>query len=265
MLPSRRRARSGRPRGNRMIGLYVACLLFGGILIGVSLALGGHGDGDGDHDHDHDHDADHDHDVAHDHDVDHDITHDHDVDHDLDHDHDHDHAPGTMEVDGQNAALQVQGAGPDVDLSAKRFFTLFLSMRFWTFATMAFGLTGVLLWLLGYSDVVSALVSAPNGALIGLAAALWFRRINKDTVTAEVGLAHLAGAEAQALLPIRPGDLGKIVVRTAAGRIELPARTRDDRAIDAGETVLVAAVADGVADVTRLPTGRRPGRQGVTS
>jgi hypothetical protein len=61
------------------------------------------------------------------------------------------------------------------------------------------------------------------------------------------------------ILPVRPGDVGKIAIHTMAGRFEMPATTRDGQAIEPGIAVLIANVADGVADVTSLSRKRKAG------
>jgi len=262
-----------------MLFLYLSSLAFGGVLIGVSLIMGG-GDKDFSHDADADFDADHDLDVDHDMDldvdhdldldvdhdldlnvdhdldldVDHDLDLDHDVDldveHDLDVDHDLDHAPGLdhdVQVDSDQGEANTGG-----DL-----WKTFLSTRFFTFGFFTFGLTGTLLTLLSVPVVVTAAFAAIVGGTLGFAVARVFRHLTRDTVTADVGLRRFVGTEARVLLPVRPGGVGKIVIETLAGRVELPARTRDRRAIAPGSTVLIAHVANGEADVTALPSLKR--------
>lgn len=211
-----------------MLGLYLAALLFGGILIGSSLLLGGHDGGDADHDHDHDHDV---------------GDHDHDVDHDVDADHDHE----------PNAVAEMLKADP-----GSKIWLPFLSMRFWTFFTAVLGATGVPLTLFGVSDLVTALVAFPFALLVGTIAAWFFLQIRSDRVTADTSLMRFVGQEARVVIPVRPGDVGKIAVQSMAGRVEMPAKSGDGKVLDAGTTVLVAHVQDGVADVTSLSLGRKP-------
>lgn len=200
-----------------MLGIYLAAALFGGIIIGVSFLVGGHdagGDG-GAPDHggpDHE---------------------------------------GVLESTGEGNDHPVAHdahAGADVQWM----WLPFLSVRFWTFFCASFGLTGVLLTLFGIGEPLSALVSAPFGALIGYGAAMVFQRLNTDQVSGDVGLERFIGTEAKVVLPIRPGDVGKITVQTMSGTFELPARTRDLVAIEPGRTVLIASIDGGTADVTHL-------------
>jgi hypothetical protein len=76
--------------------------------------------------------------------------------------------------------------------------------------------------------------------------------LKKDAVSAEVSLTRFAGEEARVLLSVRPGGVGKIVLRTATGRVELPATTQDSEALEIGAVVIIASVHDGVANVSDL-------------
>lgn len=216
-----------------MLPIYLGAMVFGGMLVAVSLIFGG------DDDLDVDADADVDLDLDADVDVDVDVDADADVDHDLVHG-----------LDGVQEAMWLP----------------FLSLRFWTFALASFGLTGTLLHLLVGLAAIVLPVALLTGLVVGTTSAWVFRRLKRDTVTAEVGLKQYIGAEARVLLPIRPGSLGKICIETLAGRVELLARTGDDRPIERGERVLVAHIDEGTADVTSLSGGRPTrSRQGVTS
>jgi len=242
-----------------MLSVYLATLGFGTVLIGISLMFGGADkdfdkdlDLDHDADHDFDHDADHDFDHDADHDFDHDADHDfdHDFDHDADHDFDHDHDVN-HEFDGEAEEMDVQGVAEG---GSEALWIPFLSMRFWSFGTATFGLTGTLLVLSSVPEAATAVMASVMGMGIGIGAARFFRALKKDTVTAETSLKSYAGEDARVLLPIRPGGTGKIVIESLAGRVEMPATSRDGKIIDRGATVIVASVRDGVADVSALPT-----------
>ena len=228
-----------------MLALYLASLAFGGVLLGVSMLLGGGADSDSDVDVDHDMhlDVDHGLDLDVDHDLDLDVDHDlgldvdHDVDLDVDHDADH-HAP--LDAASENV-------GGD-------FWKSFLSMRFFTFGSFAFGLAGTLLTIVGAPWLLVFGLSVALGGGLGLVAARLFRHLTRDTVTADVGLRQFVGQEARVLLPVRPDGIGKIVIDTMAGQLELPARTGDKVAIPRGSRVLIADIDDGTADVTSIPT-----------
>lgn len=193
-----------------MLGIYLATLGFGAILIGLSLVFGGG-------------------------DTDKDVV----IDKDLDLDKDVDLAKDLV-------------LDKDVSAAGDAVWAPLLSMRFWTFAALTFGLTGTLLTLLAVGQVLTAILSSLVGLTIGVGAAWMFRQLKTDEVSAQTSLHRLAGEDARVLLPIRPGQHGKIVVDALAGRIELPATSQDARTIEAGATVIVASVRHGVADVSAL-------------
>jgi hypothetical protein len=138
-----------------------------------------------------------------------------------------------------------------------------LSLRFWTFASTAFGLSGSLMLAFGVADLIAALIATPLGLMLGWLVSAAFRALRSDRVTSETGVAHLEGSEARVVLTVRPGGLGKITLHSQGARLELPARTSDGVELEPGATVIVAGVGpDGVADVT----GSAPGRaRGATS
>lgn len=223
-----------------LLALYVGCLALGGVLIAASL-VGGGGDGDADHG-----DVDHG-DVA-DGDLDHgDLDHG-DLDHgDVDHggaDH-HDLHPGDASATHGGAPH----AGLDHGVSAAVAATL-LSFRFWTFALAAFGLTGVLLTLLGAAPWLSVTVSVLNGVASGAIVSTMLRRISRDTVTSAIDTRTLSGADAVVILSVGPHKLGKVRLTHRGQILELPATTREGRLLDRGERVLVVSVLGGTADIT---------------
>ncbi len=211
-----------------MIGLYIGALAFGGILIGVSILLGG---GDGDFDKDFDMSADADFDV--------------DADIDVDVDVDADFGGGGFDKD-----FDLSGSS---DAATAAMWLPFLSMRFWTFGAAGFGLVGSVLhpfapWL------VTLAAACFTGSVAGLGAAWFFRQLKVNTVTASVGLKQFVGREARVLLPVAPGEIGKIVIDDPQGQLELTARTQDHAAIRRGARVLITDVTDGTANVTSMPT-----------
>lgn len=217
-----------------MLGLYLGSLAFGGILIGLSIFLGG-----GEHDFDKDLELGVDGDF--DADLDADLDADFDVDADVDMDAD---VGGQLDI-AKDFDLEMKGDAAAVWLP-------FLSMRFWTFGSAAFGFTGAVLhfmvpWTLALGFALAGLVGVGSGA------AYLFRYLKQDTISAETGLRRFVGREAEVVLSVRPGGVGKVVIRAAEGDIELVARTRDERPLERGSTVLIANVKDGTADVTSLP------------
>lgn len=231
-----------------MLSVYLGSLVFGGLFVVVSLVFGGD-----DHDVDMDADADVDLDFDADADVDLDLDADADVDFDVDADADID-----IDHDGSNLGELMHTAG---HATHDAMWLPFLSLRFWTFSLASFGLMGVILTLILGSMIAVLPISLATGMTIGTFAAWFFRRLKSETVSAEVGLKRFIGTEARVLLPIRPGGIGKIVIDSLAGQVELMATTGDNDVIERGETVLIAYIADGTADVTSMRGPDRPRRR----
>ena len=164
---------------------------------------------------------------------------------DAGHDHDHDHS---YAHDIGKALEDVKGASHDVQW----LWMPFLSLRFWTFFLATMGITGALLSLVGFSEPLVGLVSFPFGIALGLATTQIFRKIRTDQVSGTTNLSSYAGLEAKVLVPIRPGEIGKIVVQTMSGRFDLQAKSGDGKVIDEGSTVLITSVVEGLADVTHI-------------
>ena len=188
---------------------YLASLGFGAVLIGAAVFLG---------DHDHDSDVDHDHDFDKDFDFDADVDLDADVDHDHDHDHDHD-------IDVDHVASD---APHGVE---RRRYLPFLSMRFWTYALGTGGATGTVLTLLELPLVIHLPVALGSGLVLGWTAAWGFHTLKRATADSTIRPADLKGSEARVVLPIRPGERGKIRLHIQGQSIELLARSRETRII----------------------------------
>ncbi len=131
----------------------------------------------------------------------------------------------------------------------------FLSLRFWSFGSVTFGLAGLLLSLVPIPALVVFAVAALVGVIVGSTSALLFRRVRTDEVSGATTFARYIGEEARVVVAIREGASGRIAVETHGGRVEIPARSRD-RELVHGERVIIAAVAQGVADVSPIEPRR---------
>lgn len=165
-----------------------------------------------------------------------------------DKDADHGGDGGHEGADGAHHAKDVFNASPWLP---------FLSLRFWSFGSVTFGLTGLLLSVLPVHWLVVLAVATLVGLTVGSASALLFRRVRTDEVSGATTLTRYIGEEARVVVAIREGAAGRIAVETHAGRVEMPARSRD-REVGHGERVLVASVAGGVADVSPIEPQRPP-------
>ena len=201
-----------------LMTLYMVCVVAGGVLMGTSIFLGG----------DADHDADFDADV----DVDADFDLDADADADLDH--------------GGGADVAHAGGGFEWSVLP------FGSLRFWTFLVETFGLTGALLSVAGIPSAATLGLSLAMGTGMGWGAFVFFRWLAKEEVSGVIALSEFKESEARVLVRIPVGGRGKILLDSAAGRVELMATSMDSQEIGRNAQVLVIGITEGVAQVTAL-------------
>jgi len=215
-----------------MLSLYVITAVVGGTFVLLS-ALGGDSDSDADHDLDHDHDFDH------------------DVDHDFDHDFDHD-------VDHDTDLVHVGDAS--TDLGQAGIWLPFFSMRFWTYFTASFGVTGLALTgLAPIGAVLSAWVAGGTGLLTGTGMAYATRALKRAQVSSGVGVHHLVGSVGTVIVPIRAAETGKVRCVVRGTDVDLLARCDEDETMNRGAEVLVIGFDGHLAKVMCLEldlTGR---------
>ena len=130
----------------------------------------------------------------------------------------------------------------------------FLSLRFWAFASAFFGLSGVALTLVGGVGVLLAPVLA--GAM-GLGAGLVSARVLGNLGRQSLGLigeaqSHL-GREGRVLLPVGPGQRGKIRLSIGGVSTDLVAETDGPVRLEPGATALVVGLRETVALVELSP------------
>ena len=134
------------------------------------------------------------------------------------------------------------------------FWLLFLSMRFWVFFLTFFGLTGLLLELLGSGALTAALIAAPMGIAMGVGAAWVFRRLREQTVTSQLTPDQLVGIEAKVLLPVSAGTAGKVRLQLGGQILDRIALLEGSEELARGERALVIAVRGDKLLVARAPT-----------
>ncbi|MBN1335175.1 MAG: hypothetical protein JXB39_04385 [Deltaproteobacteria bacterium] len=229
-----------------LLGVYLGALALGGILIGASILFGGH---DGDHDagpeaaHDLDHDLDHD--------VDHDLEASADAHVDAEH--------GEAGADASPFALTHASHGMlDKGLDhhpATSAWLPFLSLRFWTFGLVAFGLTGAVLFGLWSATPLTLVFAVPMGLGVGTGASALFRWLQRSATGGPVPAEELRGLEGILLLSAGPGHMGKVRLSVEGQYVDLPATTRDAELLPLKTRVIVVDLKDGVADVTAALPG----------
>ncbi len=127
------------------------------------------------------------------------------------------------------------------------------SLRFWSFTLGAFGAIGSVLTFLGVTSVVTAPTAVVGGLVIGFAATWAYRWFARGTVSSHVDTRALAGRDAEVVLSVGPGKLGKVRLTHQGQILELPATTHEPELLERGARVLVVSVEAGTADVTCLP------------
>lgn len=239
-----------------MLAAYLACLGFSGVMLAASV-LGASKEQGGDHD---GNSGDHGDGDAGDHDAgDHDAG-----DHDAgDHDHSHDHGPAHEVGAGDHAHSHAAHASHAADGVGALVVATLLSLRFWTYALAAFGLSGTLLTLLSTPEPLTGGLAAGMALLCGGLVSYAMRALNRGQASGSVSTRELAGRDAEIVLSVGPGKLGKIRLTHQGQIVELPARTSEDRLLERKEPVLVVEIRDGVAEITS-PRPNRPPRQPVT-
>jgi hypothetical protein len=130
-------------------------------------------------------------------------------------------------------------------------------IRFWSFGAAFFGLTGLLLRVLG-APALAAPVGAVVGAAAGFAASLLFRKMTREAVGSVGDAGALVGREGRLLLPVTSAQQGKVrIAQPGGGHVDLIAALNgSDETLAVGAEVIVVDVRGTVAVVTRSPSAR---------
>lgn len=182
---------------------YLASLVFGGVLIGASILLGGHDDADADFDGD--------------------------ADLDLD-------ADADIDVDGDAAADK---GSLDVGDGANLF--LFLkSLRFWTFFLAFFGLTGLVLDSGGIveSELVAFVLALGMGIVTGVGTTSAIRALARDDASSAAHGGDYIGRTGRVIVPVRPGGVGRVRVEVKGQLVDVLA-TSDEELASAEHAMII--------------------------
>ena len=138
-----------------------------------------------------------------------------------------------------------------------------LGLRFWSFGSAFFGLTGVVLHLIGGPVLAAAtpLIAGGVGVAAGLGASTTFRALSRETIGQVRGASALVGREGRLLLPVARAQRGKVRMPVpGGGHVDLVAESDEDDALDVGSEVLIVEVRGNVAVVERAPASLPAGR-----
>ncbi|MCX7801238.1 MAG: NfeD family protein, partial [Fimbriimonadales bacterium] len=135
---------------------------------------------------------------------------------------------------------------------AAEFWIPFTSLRFWTYLTAVFGVTGIVLTLFARTpEPFTLVVSSASGLLMGLAASWIVRWLSRHESDSAITEQDLLGAEAKVLVAVRGRLPGKVRLQTKGSTVDLLAIGEDDRDLEPGEEVLVIGFEGNHARVAR--------------
>jgi membrane protein implicated in regulation of membrane protease activity len=130
---------------------------------------------------------------------------------------------------------------------------IFLSLRFWTFGLLAFGMLGALLHFLKLaSGSVTVALASAVGLSAGLLVTKVFQLLQGQNVDSSVHVSDAVGHLGKVLVPCGRLQPGKVRVEVRGTVLDLIATT-DDEQIENGAAVLVVDVRGTTAQVSRAP------------
>jgi len=127
-----------------------------------------------------------------------------------------------------------------------------LSLRFWSYTLGAFGMAGTALLLLKLAPAVHLPVAVALGLTVGGGTSWLFRGLRR-MAGAPLGTEDLLGSEAEVVMALLPGKLGKVRVRKAEQELELMARGGEGETLSPKDRAVVIRFVDGVAEVRAVP------------
>lgn len=133
------------------------------------------------------------------------------------------------------------------------FLPIFLSLRFWTFTLMAFGLSGSLIHYLDLANSVVALsVAVALGLGAGLLASLTFRALSRAETSSGATDRDAVGQVGKVMIPLGKGARGKIRIELKGQTVDYVATTDEDE-LEAGQLVMIEEMRETTAHVSRAP------------
>jgi membrane protein implicated in regulation of membrane protease activity len=160
-------------------------------------------------------------------------------DHTLDHGHGHGGADKELTKGAQSGIGGIVG--------------VVLSVRFWVFFCLAFGLSGTLIHSLSLAGTIATiLIASGAGASSGVFAVLAFRAVTRGSLSTTQHASKARGQLAKVLVPVGKGRVGQVRIQLGGSSMDMMATT-DDEELGRGEVVLVEDVNGGVAHVSKRP------------
>jgi membrane protein implicated in regulation of membrane protease activity len=130
---------------------------------------------------------------------------------------------------------------------------IFLSLRFWTFAALAFGLSGSLLHHFGLASFgLTLALASVAGLSSGLFAALAFRAAVRLGTSTRADASSAVGTVGRVLVGCSKGQVGQVRIELGGSSVDFMATTDEDE-LRKGELVLVEEMRGAVAHVGKRP------------
>ncbi|NEQ36869.1 MAG: NfeD-like protein [Okeania sp. SIO3I5] len=137
-----------------------------------------------------------------------------------------------------------QGNTSIYNQSRRRLWLPFLSLKFWTFGSCFFGLTGVLLSNLSpsLSPTIIAIISIIVGLLCGTIMAYVLHTLKNRPANSLVRSDDLLGLSGTVEIPFNKNSKGKIRVNVKESMVEFIAFSEENREFTKGEKVFIVGV-----------------------
>lgn len=130
---------------------------------------------------------------------------------------------------------------------------IFLSLRFWTFTFLAFGLSGSLIHYLDLANSAVTLgVAIALGLGAGLLASLTFRALAGAEANSGATARDAVGQVGRVMIPLSKGARGKIRIELKGQTVDYVATT-DDEQLEEGQMVMIEEMRETTAHVSRAP------------
>jgi len=157
-----------------------------------------------------------------------------------------------------DAAHSLDSGGHEAHHGDAGFLPIFLSLRFWTFTLLAFGLSGSLMHYLDLANaVIVASVALGLGLAAGFGASLTFRALARSEPNSGATDRDAIGQVGRVLVPLGKSSRGKIRIELKGQTVDFVATT-DEESLEAGQMVMIEELRETTAHVSRAPLEALP-------
>lgn len=131
--------------------------------------------------------------------------------------------------------------GRGIRATSRRLWLPIFSLRFWTFGSCFFGLSGLLVSLVrpDLAAWVVAAIALALGTTCGIAAAWTLRSLGNSKANSLVGSDDVTGLIGTVEIPFEANSRGKISLSIKGSTVSFMAFTEEERAFNRGDRVLV--------------------------